>query len=104
MTRRNSCRSMIDVVNMPSDLGLYVLGPQVKRGPGLSTYHLLSWIRMPDSCGVANHVMRVCWECLPQDLVHKISPHLWLGTLSAEAAAWGSKVTVALKPDGRHQR
>ena len=61
-------RSMIDFVVMSSDLQLYVLDTQVKRGAELSTDHhlVVSWIRWQerklDRLSRPKRIVKICWE------------------------------------------
>ncbi len=71
-------RSMIDFEVVSSDLRLYVLDTQVKKGAELSTDHYLvvSWIRwqgrLPDRPGKPRQIVRGELECLAEDLVNRV--------------------------------
>ena len=90
-------RSIIFVV-VSSDLRLYVLDNQVKRGAELSTDHhlVVSWIRwqgrLPDRPGKPKRVVRVNWERLVDAPARKVfNSHLqnnFLRILDAATATW----------------
>ena len=71
-------RSVIDFVVVSSDLQLYVLDTQVKRGAELSTDHnlVVSWIRWQgrklDRLDRHKYIVRVCWERLAEPSVREV--------------------------------
>ncbi|KAK3521468.1 hypothetical protein QTP70_005774 [Hemibagrus guttatus] len=77
-------RSMIDLVDVSSDLQPHVLDTRVKRGAELSTEHhlVVSWIRLrrrtSDRLGRPKRIVRVCWERLADPSVRGVfNSHPW---------------------------
>lgn len=72
------CKLINYFVLVSSDLWLYIMDTQVKRGPELSNDHYLavSWITWhgttQDKPGITEHILRVRWDCMAEARVWEI--------------------------------
>lgn len=91
------CKLINYFVLVSSDLWLYIMDTQVKRGPELSNDHHLavSWIRWhgktQDKPGITKHILQVRWDCMAEACVWEIFQVCFLSKDSKKAKYFDSQ-------------